>query len=97
MEGERLSSSLFSNDDPPLPTGADRCGNRPYHVQKVLRTIPVAADNRQKKHDWAALIPGTHTLLFSKHSLKRRNIGQGRAGSNEEGRHCLGVEEIPYG
>ena len=48
VRGEGLDSSLFSDDHSPLPTGADECVNRPYRVQKVLRTIPVAADNRQK-------------------------------------------------
>ena len=33
-----------------LPTDAGGCVNRPYHVQKVLRIIPVASsDKRQKK------------------------------------------------
>ena len=42
------NSSLSSSDDPPLPTAAGGCVNRPHRVQRVLRTIPVAADNRQK-------------------------------------------------
>ena len=36
------------SDTPPLSTGVGGCVNRPYHVQKVLRNIPVAYDNRQK-------------------------------------------------
>ena len=48
---ERRGALLLSllSAAPALPTGAGGCVNRPYHVQKVLRTIPVAFDDRQKK------------------------------------------------
>ena len=49
VKGEGLSSSLFSDDDPPLPTGAGGRGNPSYHVHKVRRTIPVAAGNILQK------------------------------------------------
>ena len=50
---EKRGAWLLSlpSDDSALPTGAGGCVNRPYHVQKVLRTIPVANDNKPKKND----------------------------------------------
>ena len=55
VRGEGFGFSLSSSDDPPLPTGAGGCVNRSYRVQKVLRTIPVSTDNRQKKTDWVVV------------------------------------------
>ena len=46
-----------------LPTDAGGCVNRPYHVQKVLRTIPVVSANTQtKKTDWAVVVVVFFTL-----------------------------------
>ena len=44
--GAWLLRLLF--DAPLLPAGVGGCVYRPYHVEKVLRTIPVASNNRQK-------------------------------------------------